>query len=142
MIKPKLPDDFDELSQDEQIWERKLLCRRLIHCHYVLSTVVYNRVHHKGLVYPLGNFCRRIMQPLRGKVQWALIEMVVGWERFAKDGTQCPVVITPTELDAAVKLGEELEIAEGNGRMLKSHVRYGPDTWVPAAQYEKAMASG
>ena len=47
------------------------------------------------------------------KLQWALIEMVVGWERFTKDGTMpCPVVITPDETDAAVKLGKELEMVE------------------------------
>ena len=66
-----------------------------------------------------------------------------GWlGAFAKDGTQCPVVITPIEVDAAVKLGEGLEIAEENeSRMLRNYVAYGPETWVPAAQYKKAMAS-
>ena len=34
--------------------------------------------------------------------------MVVGWERFAKDSTPCPVVITLDKI-AAVKLGKELE---------------------------------
>ena len=47
--KPRLPDDFDELSRDQQTWERKLLHSRLVHYHYILSTAVYNSVHHKGL---------------------------------------------------------------------------------------------
>jgi hypothetical protein len=149
MTKPKLPDDFDELSQDEQRLEKNLLRRRLIHYDYVLSTAVYNRVHHKGLVYPLGNFCCRIFNyasaPWEGetiKLQLALIEMVVGWERFVKDGTPCPLVFTPDEIDAAVKLGKELEIAEENERTLRNLVGYGPETWVPVAEYEKAMATG
>ena len=50
-------------------------------------------------------------------------------------------MITPTEIDAAVTLGEDLEIAEENERMLRNYVGYGPETWVPAAQYEKAMVS-
>jgi len=37
MTEPKLPDRFDELSQDEQIWEKKLLHRRLIHYDYIRS---------------------------------------------------------------------------------------------------------
>ena len=28
---PKLPDNFDGLSQGKQIWEKKLLRRRLVH---------------------------------------------------------------------------------------------------------------
>ena len=60
MTVPKLPDDFDKLSQNEQVWEKKLLRRCLVHYHYILSTAVYNSVHHKGLEYLFGNFCRRI----------------------------------------------------------------------------------
>lgn len=150
MIRPKLPDDFDKLSQGEQIWEKQLLRRRLAHYNYILSTMVYNKAHHKGLAYPLGNFCRRIFNyataPWEGetiKLQLALIEMVVGWDRFAKGGsTPCPVVIMLDEIDAAVKLGEELEIADENERMVRKYVGYGPETWVPAARYEKAVASG
>lgn len=47
-----------------------------------------------------------------------------------------------SRIDAAVQLGEELEITEEMERMLRSYVGYGPETWVPAAQYEKVMASG
>jgi hypothetical protein len=118
----------------------KLLRRRLIHYHYVLSMTVYNRVHHKGLVYPFGNFCRRIFN--YATPSWALIEMVDGWERFAKDGTPCPAVFTPDVRNAAVKLGKELETAVENERMLRNLAGYGRETWVPVAEHEKAMASG
>ena len=83
--------------------------------HYILSTAVYNRVHHKGLVYPLGHFCHPILNYASAqweaetiKLQWVLIEMVVGWDRFAKDDTPCPVMIMPDKIDAAVKLGQKL----------------------------------
>ena len=42
MTEPKPPDNFDELSQDEQVWEKKLLHHRLVHYHYILSTAMYN----------------------------------------------------------------------------------------------------
>ena len=64
--------------------------------------------------------------------------MVVGWDRFAKDDTPCPVVITPDEIDAAVKRGKELEVADENKRMLRNYVGYGPETHVPTIQYEKS----
>ena len=51
-------------------------------------------------------------------------------------------MITPDEIDAAAKLGEKLEIAEENERMLRTYAGYGSEIWVPAAQYEKAGASG
>ena len=121
MAEPKLPDNFDIVSQDEQIWEKQLLHHRLVHYHYVLSTVAYNRVHHKGLVYLFGNLCCCVFNyataPWEGetiKLQLVLIEMVVGWERFqAKDGgTPCPVMLTLDEIDVVVKLGKEPETAD------------------------------
>ena len=149
MTEPSLPDDFGKLSQEEQIWEKELLRRRLVHYHYNLSTATYNRVHYKGLVYPFSNFRRRIFNyataPWEGetiKLLWALIEMVVNWERFAKDGTPCPVVFTPDEIDAAEKLCQALESAEENERTLINYVGYGPEIWVRVANYEKDMASG
>ena len=68
------------------------------------------------------------MQPLRRggatiKLQWAPIEMVVGWDHFAKDDMPCPVVITPYEIDAAVKLGEELEMADKNEELCPLRAR-------------------
>ena len=109
MTEPNLPHDFDKLSQEEQIREKELLRRRLVHYHYNLSTAAYNRVHHKGLVYPFSNFRRRIFNyataPWEGetiKLLWTLIEMVVNWKRFAKDGTLCPVVFTSDEIDPAI----------------------------------------
>ena len=49
--------------------------------------------------------------------------MVVGWDRFAKDDTPCPVVITPYEIDAAVKLGEDLEMADENEELCPLQAR-------------------
>ena len=60
MVKPRLPDDFDKLPEEKQEWERELFRRRLVHYHYNLSTAAHNRIHHKGLVYPLNPFRRRI----------------------------------------------------------------------------------
>ena len=68
--------------------------------------------------------------------------MVVNWERFVKDGTPCPVVFKLDEIDAAIKLCQVLASTEENERMLRNHVGYGPETWIPVADYEKAMASG
>ena len=121
MIKPNLPDEFDKLSQEEQKWEKELLRHRLVHYHYILSTATYNRAHHKALVYPFGNFCCRIFNyataPWKGEtieLLWALIEIVLDRERFSKDGAPCPVVFTPNEIDAAIKLCQALESAEEN----------------------------
>ncbi len=60
MVGPKLPDDFDKLTEEEQEWKTELLRRRLVHYHYNLGTVTYNRIHPKGLVYSLNTFRRRI----------------------------------------------------------------------------------
>ncbi|KIY52191.1 hypothetical protein FISHEDRAFT_63935 [Fistulina hepatica ATCC 64428] len=149
MAEPKLPDDFDKLSEEEQEWEMELLRRRLVHYHYNLSTAAHNRIHHKGLVYPLNTFRRRIFNHATAawegetiKLLYALIDMVSGWGSFAKDGTPCPVVFTEDEKAAAEKLYQALRNAEMGERMLRDHVGYGEETWVPVAHYEKAKAFG
>ena len=149
MVEPELPGAFDQLSQEDQDWERELLRRRLIHYHYNLSTAAYNRIHHNGLVYPFNTFRRRIfnhaMAAWEGetiKLQYALIDMVFGWARFTKGNAPCPVGFTGDENAAAEKLYRALEGAAKNKRMLRDYVGYGEDTWVPAAHYEQAKALG
>ncbi|KAH8119478.1 kinase-like domain-containing protein [Phellopilus nigrolimitatus] len=148
-VKPELPDDFDKLPEEDQDQEREFLRRRLVHYHYNLSTVTYNRIHHKGLVYPLNPFRRRIFIHATAmwegetiKLLYALIDLVLGWEHFATDGTPCPVVFTEEEIVAAEKLYQALANAERSGRRLRENVGYGEETWVPAAHYEAAKAFG
>lgn len=149
MIEPKLPVDFDELSEETQEWEMELLRRRLVHYHYNLSTAAHNRIHHKGLVYPLNDFRRRIFNHAINmwdgetiNLLYALLDMVSGWARFAKDDTPCPVVFTDEEKAAAEKLYQALTNAETGEKNLKVIVGYGEETWVPVAHYEEAKALG
>ncbi|KAK7695260.1 hypothetical protein QCA50_002450 [Cerrena zonata] len=149
MVKPKLPDDFDKLPEEDRDRERELLRRRLVHYHYNLRTAVYNRIHHKGLVYPLNPFRRRIFIHATAmwegetiKLLYALIDLVLDWEDFATDGTPCPVVFTEEEIAAAEKLYKALADVDRNDRWLRENVGYGGETWVPAAHYEAAKAFG
>lgn len=148
MVKPEPPDDFDKLPEEDQDRERELFRRRLVHYHYNLSTATHNRIHHKGLVYPLNPFRRRIF--IHATAMWegetikllcALIDLVLGWEHIATDGTPCPVVFTE-EIVAAEKLYQALANAERGERRLRENVGYGADTWVLAAHYEAAKAFG
>ena len=149
MAQPKLPENFCELSGEEQDWEMEVLRRRLVHYHYNLSTATYNRIHHNGLVYPSNAFRRRSFNHSIAawegetiKLLYALIEMVFGWASLAKDGTPCPVAFTEDETAAAERLYQALQNAEKGERMLRDHVGYGGDTWVPVAHYEKAKEMG
>ena len=149
MVEPKLPDNFVELSEEEQERETELLRRRLVHYHYNLSTATYNRIHHKGLVYPLNPFRRRIFNHATAmwegetiKLLYALMDMVFNWASFVKDGTPCPIVFTEDEVDAAQTLYQALENAERGERMLREAVGCGEETWIPAAHYEEAKAIG
>jgi hypothetical protein len=111
MTKPMLTDDFDELSDGEKAWEMELLRRRHVHYRYNLSTAAHNRIHHRGMVYPLNTFRRRIFSHATAmwegetiNLLYALIDMVSGWASFAKDGAPCPVVFTEAEEVAAENL--------------------------------------
>ena len=117
LTKPTLSDDFDKLSQEEQRQEMELLRRRRVYYHYNVSTAAYNKVHHKGLVYPLNTFRRRIFNhataPWEGetiKLLWSLIELMMDWESLVKDGTRYLVVFTKDEIAAANKLYRPLKV--------------------------------
>jgi hypothetical protein len=147
MTKPMLPDNFDELSDGEKAWEMELLRRRRVHYHYNLSTAAHNRIHHRGMVYPLNTFRRRIFSHATAmwegetiNLLYALMGMVSGWASFATDGVPCPVVFTEAEEVAAENLYQALSNAERGERILKNHVGYGDETWVPVAHYEDAKA--
>ncbi|KAF8259802.1 kinase-like domain-containing protein [Lactarius quietus] len=149
MAEPKLPDDFDELPKEEQEWEMELLRRRPVHYHYNVSTATHNRIHHRGLVYSLNTFRRRIFNHATAmwegetiKLLYALIDMVSGWASFAKGCTPCPVTFTEDEKAAAEELYQALANAETGERMLRDKVGYGDETWVPVAHYEEAKAFG
>ncbi|KAG6855653.1 hypothetical protein H0H87_012547, partial [Tephrocybe sp. NHM501043] len=132
MVKPELPDDFNEIPEDDQDWEKELLHRRLVHYHYNLNTAAYNRIHHKGLVYPFNLFRRRIFIHASAIWEGETIKLLYG--------TPCPVVFTENEVDAAAKLSQDLENAERGESLLKGNVSYGEETWVPPAHYEVAKA--
>ncbi|KAL0959421.1 hypothetical protein HGRIS_014666 [Hohenbuehelia grisea] len=145
MIKPKLPDGFDELPEEDQDRETEFLRRRLVHYHYLLSTATHNRVHHRGLVYPFNSFLRRIFIHASAawegetiKLLYALMELVAGWENIVTDDTPCPVMFTVEEADAAEKLYQALMDAERVQMSLRAFIGYGDETWVPAAHYETA----
>ncbi|KAG5641641.1 hypothetical protein DXG03_004555 [Asterophora parasitica] len=149
MIKPTLPDGFDKLPEEDQDREREVLRRRLVHYHYTVSTATHNGIHHKGLVYPLNPFRRRIFTHASAmwegetiKLLYALIDLVVGWKRIVTDGTPCPIVFTVEEINAAEKLYQALKSAESGERSLRNYVGYGDETWVPATHYETAKAFG
>ncbi|KAG6829928.1 hypothetical protein H0H87_009786 [Tephrocybe sp. NHM501043] len=145
MVKPKLPVDFDKLSGKDQEWEMELLRRRLVHYHYNLSTATYNRIHFEGFVYPLNTLRHRIF--LHATALWEgetinllyeLIDVVLNWESFEKDGTPCPVVFTKDEKAAAQKLYQGLMESERFERLMMDNIGYAEETWVPVASYEKA----
>jgi len=123
MSEPELPKDLDKLSEEEQESEMELLRRRLVQYHYNLSTAPHNRIHHKGQVYPLNAFCRRIFNHATAawegetiKQLYALIDMVSGWA--TKDDAPCPVLFTEDEKAAAEMLYQALANAETGERML------------------------
>ena len=114
-----------------------------------MSTAAYNRIHHKGLVYPLNTFRRRIFNHATTiwegetiELLYALIDMVSSWVIFAKDDMPCPIMFTEDEEAAAEKLYQALANADMGERKLRDHVGYGVETWVPVAHYEEAKALG
>lgn len=144
-----LPDTYNSLSEEEKAWERELLRRRLVHFHYVASTEVENWAHHQSQTCPLNQLRRHVLK--QATAAWegetiqllhALTDITHSWELFSNGTTPCPVHFTDDEVAAAHRLYLDVESADNGERRLMDYVGFAEDTWVPAADYEKAKERG
>jgi len=89
MMRPSLPENFDDLDERE----KELYRRRLAHYHYVKNTKEYNELHYVALTDPMGMLRRRLFSyasdPWEGEtlaLKVALIGATENWEMLMEGG--------------------------------------------------------
>ncbi|KAF9568200.1 hypothetical protein CPC08DRAFT_757700 [Agrocybe pediades] len=170
MVKPTLPEGFEELTKVDQEQERELLRRRLVHYQYTVCTGSYNWVP-KEVMSPLYDIRLRLYAyaraPWKGEtidLLCALMDFVRHWdsEHLARmtaqtggdsasnindsksDHPSCPVTSTQEEMDSAELLYKALRRADQVEKLIRQITGCGPlpKAWVPPARYEQAKALG
>ena len=62
LSQPQLPQDVDDLEEEDREREFELYRRRHVHFHYVDATAKHDDRHFKTLMHPAGLFRRKIFQ--------------------------------------------------------------------------------
>ncbi|KAH9925056.1 protein kinase subdomain-containing protein PKL/CAK/Fmp29 [Epithele typhae] len=149
MVRPRLPDDFADLGENEQEEARERYRRRLVHYYYAGHTQVSNDDHTASLTEPgnalRGNLFYHAGQPWCGEpheLKATLVRAAGWWDVFSGPrGAPCPVVFDVDDVARTTKRSAEIQEADG----LRGSVRTmlgaaGPDTdWMPAERYEESM---
>lgn len=60
MMRPSLPENWDDLDEDQQNRKMEPYRRRFIHYYYVKNTEQYNKLNYVALMDPMAVLCRRL----------------------------------------------------------------------------------
>ncbi|GJJ07193.1 hypothetical protein Clacol_001393 [Clathrus columnatus] len=146
MTRPSLPENLDDLDKVQQSKEKELYRRRLVHYHYIKSTVAYNELHLAALAYPIEMLRRRLFSyssdPWEGEtldLKVALIGATKNWEILMGGDTPCPVVFDPEDICKTMELDEKKRRMDEILELCQEFIGCGSQGWVPAERYEEAM---
>ncbi|KAF7314326.1 APH domain-containing protein [Mycena kentingensis (nom. inval.)] len=146
MTLPCRPDNLDEMSEAQRDHEEYRYRCRLVHYHYVTSTMEYNPLHYAAFtdrLYALrGRLFRYAGGPWEGDpfdLKAALIEATNNWEELAGRGVACPLKFDAKDLDETALQNQELNKVEWGFELLQSQVGVAEDGWVAVEDYNRAM---
>ncbi|KDR81233.1 hypothetical protein GALMADRAFT_60691 [Galerina marginata CBS 339.88] len=147
MTQPSLPENFNDLDDNQREREKELYLRRFVHYHYVKSTKKYNILHYAALADPKGMLRRRLFSHARAlwegetlDLKVALIEVTENWETLTGGGTPCPIMFDPDDVRKTMELDAELAEADRDLGAFRNIIGVGPEGWMPMEQYEEVMA--
>ena len=147
MTPPSRLENLDEMGEAQRDREEYRYCCRLIHYHYVVSTMECNPLHHAAFtdrLYALrGRLFLHAGGPWEGEtsdLKAALIEATNEWEELTGGGVPCPLEFDAKDLDETAVLDRELSEATRGFEFLQSQGGVGEEGWVPVEDYEGAVA--
>ena len=145
---PRLPDNIESMSEDEQAEQAELLRKRQLHYYYVTETARRNPAHLHALTYDFSAARRRLYEqsvnPWEGDnvtLKSGLIHMAQKWCQVVGSPDPCPVSFAPDEERECLRL--EAEQREGDAQMTasKEMLGIGPQGWVPSEHYSEVKAA-
>lgn len=144
---PKLPDNFDQLNDQEKAAALEQYRRRQVHLFYMAGTSKHNGPHFEACNRPAGLFAPKIFQ--RASAPWEgdpvtlksdLCNATLNWDRVT-GGNSGPSPISLPEKEAVECLRQAAltEEADEYDRILREQMGISSDSWVPLSEYDRAV---
>lgn len=154
LAQPQLPDNLDDLDEDDRGKELELYRRRHLHFYYVGATAKKNDQHFQALMHPAGLFRRKIFQhagePWEGNnipLKADLVRVMQEWqslksstEQIGGSHPQCPISIDESEAGAVIDAAMKQEEADSQMNILRNVIGISVDGWVTHEGYDDAVA--
>ena len=147
MTPPSRPENLGEMGEAQRDGEEYRYRCRLVHYHYVTSTMECNPLHYAAFtdrLYALrGRLFLHAGAPWEGEtsdLKAALIQAMNRWEELAGGGVPCPLEFDAKDLDQTAALKKELSEATWGFEFLQARGGVGEEGWVPTEDCESAVA--
>ncbi|PPQ65328.1 hypothetical protein CVT26_000043 [Gymnopilus dilepis] len=147
MTPPSLPENIDELEEDDRAAAMDVHHRRLAYYHYVWNTAHYNEPHYNAAIDPTRVLRRRLFNhagyPWEGEtleLKVALIEATQRWAELTDGGSSCPVVFDSDDVRETMDVNEVQAQMDSTFELWQDMVGAGPEGWVHTEHYEAAVA--
>jgi hypothetical protein len=144
---PTLPDNFDNLGEEERYHEAELFRKRQLHYLYFARTADLNKTHYEALAYPLSILRRRLFHHARDPwegdnitLRADLVKISREWTRLdSKETGSCLITYSEEELAEYLRLDKAQEEADEQLQICQGFVRVGSEGWIPVEHYDEAM---
>ena len=147
MTLPSLPDNFDDLTENQQNREKDYFRHRLAHYHYMKNTEELNKLHYAALMEPMNKLRRRLFEvaswPWLGEtleLKYELIKATENWETLTGGSSPCPVVFETDDVRETKRLDAEQRRAMRNLEFCQMMVGCAEEGWVPVEDYWAATS--
>lgn len=154
LIQPQLPDNIDDLDEEDREKELELYRRRHLHFYYVGATAKKNDKHFQALMHPAGLFRRRIFQHAGEPWEGNNIPLKADLVRVMQEGksldnssriiseshSQCSIPADGPEADAVLNAAIKQEEADSQMEILRNVIGISADGWVTHEGYDDAVA--
>lgn len=146
---PRLPLNFDQQSETEQLQQVLLLRKRQLHYTYVKETLSLNPAHGRVLMDRFSTLTRKLFrhasEPWEGDsspMNADLVELnrhLSGTDPDARTTRSgLPFEFSEEEARETLSLAHAMETADGQFQSCLEVVGVGPEGWVPVEQYADA----
>lgn len=149
LVKPQLPGNMQQMSEEEQAVLKDLHRRRQLHYYYFAATARLNRDHFEACTYEHGVLRQKLFQ--RASNPWEgdnvtlkadLIRAIQHWPDLtvSKDGNipRCPLSYPNAEVEECLKFDAEQREADEDMKKSRSCLGVTADGWVPTEGYDHA----
>lgn len=142
--KPRLPANFDSLSNEEKEVEEEIYRRRQLHFFYLGATSQNNRRHYDALFFDPE--ARRAKLYQKARIPWEgdnislkaqLIKTVQKWPSVrSKTATKCPISYPEDEVKECLALVAQQKKLDETMQVLRDRIGVSVDGWVSNDEYE------